>query len=159
MTINDVLSTFVLPTITEIYNLIITAKNYSPNDPLPLTITKLIASTLSPLFKIINDESMTYGTIPDLLKHSLFTPLLLTHSLMLSQLNYCNTLLTGQTKTILERLDAIINRSIRLIYKLKKYDYTTSITDLRLRLNWMTTANSFYYMTYDLYWLMTNHTT
>ena len=67
------------------------------------------------------------------------TAILLTHSLILSRLNYCNTLLTGQTKTTLKRLDAIINRSIRIIYKLKKYDYTTSITDLRL--NWMTTTN------------------
>ena len=56
MTTNYVLSTFDLPTITEIYNLIITAKNSSPNDPLPLTITKLIASILAPLFKIIIDE-------------------------------------------------------------------------------------------------------
>ena len=80
------------------------------------------------------------------------TAILLTHSLILSRLNYCNTLLTGQTKITLKRLDAIINRSIlqvlckilckiQVICKLKKYNYTTSITDLRLRLNWMTTAN------------------
>ena len=43
LTTNAVLSTFDIPTITEIYNLIITAKKSSPNDPLPLTITKLIA--------------------------------------------------------------------------------------------------------------------
>ena len=49
------------------------------------------------------------------------TAILLTHSLILSRLNYCNTLLTGQTKTTLKRLDAFINRSIRLIYKLNKY--------------------------------------
>ena len=73
------------------------------------------------------------------------TAIFLTHSLILSRLNYCNTLLTGQTKTSLKTLDAIINRSIRLIYKLKKYDYSTSIPDLRLRLNWMTTANSIDY--------------
>ena len=41
-----------------------------------MTITKLIASTLAPLFKIIIDDSLTYGTIPDLLKLSLITPLL-----------------------------------------------------------------------------------
>ena len=76
LTTNAVFATFDLPTITEIYNLIITAKNSSPNDPLPLTITKLIASTLAPLFKIIIDESLTYGAIPDLLKLSLITPLL-----------------------------------------------------------------------------------
>ena len=73
-TTNAVVSTFDLPTITEIYNLIITANNSSPN--LPLTITKSILSTLSPLFKIIIDESLTYGTIVDLLKKSLITPLL-----------------------------------------------------------------------------------
>ena len=67
---------------------------------------------------------------------------LLKYSQILSRLNYCNSVLTGQNKTIIKRLDAIINRSIRLIYKLKTYDYTISITDLRLRLNWMTTANS-----------------
>ena len=61
MTTNAVLSTFDLPTITEMYNLIVTANNSSPNDPLPLTITKLIASTLAPLFKIII-ESLTYET-------------------------------------------------------------------------------------------------
>ena len=71
------------------------------------------------------------------------TATLLTHSLILSRLNYCNTLLTRQTKTTFKRL--IINRSIGLIYKLKQYDYTSSITDLRLRLNWMTTANSIDY--------------
>ena len=73
------------------------------------------------------------------------TAILLTHSLILSRLNYCNTLLTGQTKTTLKRLDTIINRSIRLIYQLKKYGNTTIITDLRLQLNWMTTANSIDY--------------
>ena len=73
---NAVLSTFDLLTITEIYILIVTAKNSSPNDLLAMTIIKLIASTLAPLFKIIIDDSLTYGTIPDLLKLSLITPLL-----------------------------------------------------------------------------------
>ena len=76
MTTNAVKSTFDLPTVTEIYNLIVTANNSSPDDQLPSTITKLIASTLAPLFKIIIDESLTYGTIPDLLKLSLITPLI-----------------------------------------------------------------------------------
>ena len=76
MTTIAVLSTFYLPTITEIYNLNVTAKNSSPIDRLPLTITKLIETTLAPLFKIIIDESLTYGTITDLLTPSLITPLL-----------------------------------------------------------------------------------
>ena len=41
-----------------------------------MTITKLTASTLAPLFKIIIDKSLNYGTIPDLLKLSLITSLL-----------------------------------------------------------------------------------
>ena len=86
------------------------------------------------------------------------TAILLTHSLIISRLNYCNTLITRQTKTTLKILDAIINRSIRLICQLKKYDFTTSITDLRLRLNWMTTANSIDYklLTIDNYDLLTS---
>ena len=72
------------------------------------------------------------------------TTTLLTHSLIISRQNYCNILLTGQTKTTLAE---IINRSIRLIYKLKKCDYITSIMDLLLRLTWMTTSN---YINYKL---------
>ena len=58
-----VLYTLDLPTITEIYNLIFTGKNSSPNKQLPLTITKSIEITLAPLFKIIIEESLTYGRI------------------------------------------------------------------------------------------------
>ena len=72
------------------------------------------------------------------------TTTLLTHSLIISRQNYCNILLTGQTKTTLAE---IINRSIRLIYKLKKCDYITSIMDLLLRQTWMTTSN---YINYKL---------
>ena len=67
MTNNSVLSILLCPpTKTEIYNLIVTAKHSSPNpithypNPLPLTITKLIASKLAPLFKILIDDSLTY---------------------------------------------------------------------------------------------------
>ena len=67
MTTNVILSTFDLPTITEIYILIVTDKNFYSNDPLHLTITKSIASTLAPLFKIIIDESLTFRIIPALL--------------------------------------------------------------------------------------------
>ena len=90
------------------------------------------------------------------------TATLITHSLLLSRLNHCNTLLTEQTKTTFKRFDVIINRINRLIYKLKKYDYTTNITDLWLRLDWMTTANSIDYKLLTILkkpWMMTNHTT
>ena len=71
-----VLYTLDLPTITEIYNLIFTGNNSSPNKQLPLTITKSIEIKLTLLFKIIIEESLSHGTIPDLIKLSLITPLL-----------------------------------------------------------------------------------
>ena len=38
-----------------------------------------------------------------------------------------------------------INRSIRLIYRLNRNNYSTSITELRQRLNWMMTTDSIDY--------------
>ena len=55
-----VLSHFDIPTITEIYNLIVTANNSYPNESIYLTINKSIATPLAPLFKIIFDKSLTY---------------------------------------------------------------------------------------------------
>ena len=42
-------------TITDIYNLIVTANTTSPSDPIPLKITKILASTLAPIYKQIID--------------------------------------------------------------------------------------------------------
>ena len=42
---------FERPTITDIYNLIVTAKTTSPSDPIPLKMTKILASTLAPIYK------------------------------------------------------------------------------------------------------------
>ena len=63
------------------------------------------------------------------------TTKLLTQTLILSRLQYCNSLFTGTEKLKIDKLDKIINRSIRNIYRLQKTDYTTSITDLRKQLN------------------------
>ena len=73
------------------------------------------------------------------------TTKLLTQTLILSRLQYCNSLFTGTEKLKIDKLDKIINRSIRNIYRLQKTDYTTSITDLRKKLNWLNTEDSINY--------------
>ena len=65
--------------------------------------------------------------------------------LILSRLQYCNSLFTGTEKLKIDKLDKIINRSIRNIYRLQNTDYTTSITDLRKKLNWLNTEDSINY--------------
>ena len=118
MTTNAVLSTFDLPTIIEIYNLIVTAKNSPLNDPLYLTITKLIVSTLASLFKIIIDDSLTYGKIPDLLKLSLITPLLKKHKLDKTELSNYRPI--SQIPLLAKILENIV--CIQLISYLTKYN-------------------------------------
>ena len=73
------------------------------------------------------------------------TTKLLTQTLKLSRLQYCNSLFTVTEKLKIDKLDKIINRSIRNIYRLQKTDYTTSITDLRKKLNWLNTEDSINY--------------
>ena len=53
--------------------------------------------------------------------------------------DYHSTL--NPTTDKIKHFDRTINRSIRLIYRLKRNDYSTSITELRQRLNWMTTTD------------------
>ena len=73
------------------------------------------------------------------------TTTLLTHSLIMSRLQYCNSLLATVNKYKIKQFGRTINRSIRLIYRLNRNDYSTSITELRQRLNWMTTIDSIDY--------------
>ena len=73
------------------------------------------------------------------------TTTLLTHSLITSQLQYCNSLLATVNKDKIKHFDRTINRSIRLIYQLNRNHYSTCITELRQQLNWMTTSDSIDY--------------
>ena len=50
-----------------------------------------------------------------------------------------------QNNTKVDKLDKISNRSIINIYRLQKTDYTTRITDLRNKLNWLNTEDSINY--------------
>ena len=61
--------------------MIITAKCTSPNDPLPLSITKQIINSLTPLYHNIINISLTTGIIPPELTHAIITPILKNASL------------------------------------------------------------------------------
>ena len=70
------------------------------------------------------------------------TTTLLIHSLIILRLQYCISLISTVNKDKIKHFDRTINRSIRLIYRFNRNDYSTSITALRQRLNWMTTTDS-----------------
>ena len=69
------------------------------------------------------------------------TTTLLTHYLIISRLQYCNSLLSTVNKDQIKHFNRTINRSIRLIYQLNRSDYSTSITELRQGLHCMTTTD------------------
>ena len=61
------------------------------------------------------------------------TTTLLTHSLIMSQLQYCNSLLATVNKNRIKHFDTPINRFIRLIYRLYwNYYSTTDSIDYKL---------------------------
>ena len=60
----------------------------------------------------------------------------------MSRLLYCNSLLTGENKTVTNNIDRLVNRPTRIICNLKNTDYTTSITNLRKSLNWLPTIDN-----------------
>ena len=50
------------------------------------------------------------------------TKLMLVHTNILSRLDYCNILLSGASKTLIKKLQSIINASVRFIFNLGIYD-------------------------------------
>ena len=58
------------------------------------------------------------------------TALTITHTLIISRLHYCIPILLSSYNKYFTIIDRLTNRSLILIYRHKKTDYTTSITDL-----------------------------
>lgn len=73
---------------------------------------------------------------------TLKTTKLITDTLVLSRLKYCDSLFNGLNNNKLHDLDKLTNRSIRIIYKLPITDYKTSITELKRNLNWLNTEKN-----------------
>ena len=47
------------------------------------------------------------------------TAIILSNSLIMSRLLYCNSLLAGKNKTVTNNIDRLVNRSTRIIFNLK----------------------------------------
>ena len=89
-------------------------------------ISTLKASTFQHLFNI--NKIRPYITTS--------TALTITQTLILSRLHYCIPILISSHNKYFTTIDRLTNRPLRLFYRLKKTNYTTSITDLRTRLDW-----------------------
>ena len=132
---------------------------YIESSPLtPSSTFKYIGITLNPtldsenhITSLINTTSHFQYNIRKIRPFIDFpTAKLLTHSLVISRLNYCNTFLIGIQTASITKLYRIIKRSIRTILPLKTTDYTNSVTNLRLQLNWLTRTQQINYKTLNL---------
>ena len=70
------LTHFTLPTNTAIYNYIVIARCSSPHDPIPQYLITKLAKTTTLTYKNIIDDSLITGTIPNLLKNAIITPII-----------------------------------------------------------------------------------
>ena len=119
----------------------------------PITSTKYLGITIS-------QDLSTEIHVKDILKSasynvynlkkirpfiSLNTAKILSNSLIISKLNYCISFLYKINTTLLKKCDSIINRCIRIIFKIPYTDYSTSISELRSKINWHNTKQSIIY--------------
>ena len=58
----------------------------------------------------------------------------LIHAFVTARINYCNSLLYGQPKCILKRLQSVLNRAARLIHLTSRYEH---VTPLLIQLHWL----------------------
>jgi len=85
----------------------------------PDTVIALFLSTVTALFTI---------------RHSL-NEAAKTSAFVITQLDYCNSVLSGITKILLDKPQSVLNAAACLISKLRKFDYITST--FRLDLYWL----------------------
>ena len=68
--------TFLTPSIVDIYNYIITSTSSSFFDPIPLSVLKKLANTITPIFSKIIIDLLNNCEIPKFLKSSLICPII-----------------------------------------------------------------------------------
>jgi len=63
------------------------------------------------------------------IRHSLSRPALLTllRALVISKLDYCNTVLAGAPAVQLNRLQSVLNAAARLVFAARKYEHTSPL--------------------------------
>ena len=60
------------------------------------------------------------------------------NSFVISRVDYCNSLLAGTPKYLLDRLQSVLNASAKLLCGCQKYDHVTPL--IRDRLHWLRVA-------------------
>jgi hypothetical protein len=85
-----------------------------------------------PVSKVVRDLGVMLDSSLSFTNHSLYRMLI--NSLVLSNLDYCTSLLYGITKSELGKLQGVINACLRCIYKKEP---TTDLINLHRRCRWL----------------------
>jgi len=74
----------------------------------------------------------------------------LVHAFVTSRLDYCNILLAGSPKTVIDKLHRVMNAAARIVSSTRKYD--RGLTQLHAELHWLDVADRV--TTYKLGWMV-----
>ena len=89
--------------------------------------TRILASTTATFFHLRNifkiRKFLSYDTCKTLI-----------HAFVTARIDYCNSLLYGQPKCILKRLQSVLNSAARLIHLTSRYEH---VTPLLIQLHWL----------------------
>jgi len=69
------------------------------------------------------------------------TAKVIVNSFVISRVDYCNSLLAGAPRYLLDRLQSVLNSAARLLVGAKKYDHISHV--LRDRLHWLPVQQRF----------------
>src|SRR6218665_1291700 len=86
-------------------------------------------------------SSLNEGTLPNPGSLSIETCTALVHAFVLSKLDYCNSLLAGESNELINKLQSVLRSAARLVLRKRKFDPITD--DLRDHLHWFPIRQEF----------------
>ena len=119
--INQYLTEFQPPSNNLIQTLLANSNSTSPQDPLPLPLMKIIASSISILLTTIFKNSLTTGIVPPEYKHAIITPILKKHKHDINDLKNYRPI--SQLPTISKLLERVVT------IQLKDFLYSNNLID------------------------------
>ena len=130
------LSTFSLPTIININNLLLTVKSTCKLDPIPLCLLYSLSSLLFPFYTQIIDRSLTAGIFPSHMKYAHLIPIPKNKSIDRSTIsNYRHisnlSFISKTIERIIAKLRTYINTN-NILYKLQSAYTTDKSTETSL---------------------------
>jgi len=93
-----------------------------------MSMTSHINQTVGQCFRQLRLIKSCIKSLPFEVARTLF------NSFVISRIDYCNSLLAGIPKCLLDRLQSVLNASAKLLYGCQKYDHVTPL--IRDRLHW-----------------------